>query len=64
MAKQNAPTSPNAPDSADKKEPAAEAGYKVLSNLDHDGQLFAPGDTVYLTEAQAKPLLGGAIAAE
>jgi hypothetical protein len=30
---------------------------KVLTNLDHDGKSYLPGDVVELTEAQVKPLL-------
>ena len=37
--------------------------YLVISRLDHDGESFAPGDTVELTQAQAAPLLGQAVAA-
>lgn len=37
------------------------ADYEVVSNLEHDGESYEPGDTVTLTAEQAEPLLGGAI---
>lgn len=37
---------------------AATATYLVVSNLDFNGESFTDGDTVDLTEAEAKPLLG------
>jgi hypothetical protein len=40
------------------------ADYEVTSRLDHDGETYLPGDTVALTEAQAAPLLGGAVKAK
>jgi hypothetical protein len=30
--------------------------YPVLDNLHHDGEAYAPGDTVELTDEQAEPL--------
>lgn len=36
--------------------------YKVVSPLEHDGELYAVGDEVALTEAQAAPLLGHTVA--
>ena len=38
--------------------------YKVTSRREHDGELYAVGDEVELTEGQAAPLLGLAIADE
>ena len=32
--------------------------YIVISPLEHDGDQFAPGATIELTDAQAAPLLG------
>jgi hypothetical protein len=46
------------------KTPAAKAekfSYTVRSRLDHDGETYEPGSTVELTEAQAAPMLGGAL---
>lgn len=31
--------------------------YTVLGNLEHDGEPYAPGSPVELTDDQAKPLL-------
>jgi len=39
----------------------ATAEFEVVSRLDHGGETYMPGDTVELTEAQALPLIGGAI---
>lgn len=36
--------------------------YKVKSPLNHDGQDYPIGATVSMTEKQAEPLLGGALA--
>ena len=38
--------------------------YRVISPLDHDGERFASGDEVELTDAQAAPLLGQVIVDE
>lgn len=43
------------------KTKAATAEFTVVSRLDFDGETYMPGDTVELTEAQALPLIGGAI---
>ena len=40
---------------------ATTAGYEVISPLDHDGEHYAVGETVDLTEAQAAPLLGNTV---
>lgn len=40
---------------------SATAQFEVVSRLEHDGETYMPGDTVELTEAQALPLIGGAI---
>lgn len=40
---------------------ATTAAYEVVSPLDHDGDHYAVGDTVDLTEAQAAPLLGNTV---
>ena len=40
---------------------AATAQFEVVSRLDHGGETYMPGDTVELTEAEALPLIGGAI---
>lgn len=37
------------------------ATYTVASPLEHDGDLYAPGDPVELTEAEAAPLLAGGV---
>lgn len=50
--------------SASKAEDAPKAEYEVLSRLDHDGETYLPGSTVQLTDAQAAPLIGGAIKAK
>lgn len=42
----------------DKTAKAETKNYEVLGNLQHDGEPYAKGDTVALTEAQAAPLLG------
>lgn len=42
------------------RKPKAEqtaGSYIVQSPLDHDGERYAPGDSVELSEDQAKPLL-------
>lgn len=36
----------------------ATSTYTVTSPLEHDGELYAVGDPVELTDAQAAPLLG------
>lgn len=41
----------------------ATTDYLVTSALHHDGQRYEPGATIALSDAQAKPLLGVAIAA-
>jgi hypothetical protein len=46
------------------KTPAAKAekfSYTVRSRLEHDGVTYEPGSEVELTEAQATPMLGGAL---
>lgn len=40
---------------------AATAEFQVVSRLEHNGDTYMPGDTVELTEAEALPLIGGAI---
>lgn len=42
--------------------PASTTPYEVTSPLNHDGELYAIGDEVELTDAQAAALLGLAIA--
>lgn len=46
-----------------KKKDGTKAVYKVLSNLEHDQVLYAPGDEVELTEAEAAPLLNHTVEA-
>lgn len=38
--------------------------YKVRSRLDFNGQVYEAGDSVSLTEAEAAPLVGGAVEAK
>lgn len=41
----------------DASQPAQKAAYKVLDALHHDGEAYALGDKVELTEDEAAPLL-------
>ena len=41
--------------------PAPTRTYQVTSPLEHDGELYAVGDDVELTDAQAAQLLGLAV---
>lgn len=43
--------------------PASTSTYRVISPLDHDGELYAVGDDVALTDAQAASLIGHTVAA-
>ncbi len=43
--------------------PAPTTDYEVISPLSHDLEDYAIGDTVALTDDQAKPLLGRAVKA-
>ena len=53
---------------ANKSEPKAPTtakaekfSYTVRSRIEHDGVAYEPGSEVEMTEAQAAPLLGGAL---
>lgn len=56
---------------ASSKQPAAKPAkeepkrsYVVLSNLQHDGLEYEPGEDVGLTRSQAEPLLGHTVKAK
>lgn len=57
-------TSPSKSAETSKPKETSTSEYEVLSRLDHDGETYLPGSTVQLTDAQAAPLIGGAVKAK